>query len=233
MATTTRSVLGGARSRHARNAPRGRARQVVVHDEAHVEGHPEGALGHDDRRAVQRCRGGRAGVRRQRGEVAAVILEPVMMNIGIVVPQYGYLQALRDACEKHGAALIYDEVKCGGTIAYGGTHRALRRPAAPGRVGEGRRRRRHDRRLRRRGALMDWVTKGAAQQGTFNGNPLSAAAGLAGAHRGPHEGRVRPSRQARHAAGRGLQPLDRRHTTSRRTRSTSGRRAASSTARSR
>ena len=50
-----------------------------------------------------------------------MILEPVMMNIGIVEPQPGYLQALRDACEKHGAVLIYDEVKCGGTIAYGGT----------------------------------------------------------------------------------------------------------------
>jgi glutamate-1-semialdehyde aminotransferase len=55
------------------------------------------------------------------GEIAAVILEPVMMNIGLVVPQPGYLQALRDICERNGAALIYDEVKCGGTIAYGGT----------------------------------------------------------------------------------------------------------------
>ncbi|HEY7666957.1 MAG TPA: aminotransferase class III-fold pyridoxal phosphate-dependent enzyme, partial [Actinomycetota bacterium] len=55
------------------------------------------------------------------GEIAAVILEPVMMNIGLVVPQPGYLQALRDTCEANGAALIYDEVKCGGTIAYGGT----------------------------------------------------------------------------------------------------------------
>src|SRR5919109_2321527 len=54
-------------------------------------------------------------------EVAAVILEPVMMNVGIIEPHPGYLQALRDACEKHGAVLIYDEVKCGGTIAYGGT----------------------------------------------------------------------------------------------------------------
>ena len=34
------------------------------------------------------------------GQIAAVILEPVMMNIGIVVPEPGYLQALRDACER-------------------------------------------------------------------------------------------------------------------------------------
>jgi len=113
------------------------------------------------------------------GEVAAVILEPVMMNIGLVVPKPGYLQALRDACERHGAVLIYDEVKCGGTIAYGGTterygvkpHLAAYAKAVGGGAtigafgGEAR--------------LMEWVTKGAAQQGTFNGNPLSVAAGLA------------------------------------------------------
>jgi len=113
------------------------------------------------------------------GKVAAVILEPVMMNIGIVEPQPGYLQALRDACEKHGAALIYDEVKCGGTIAYGGTterygvrpHLAAYAKAIGGGAtigafgGENR--------------FMEWVGKGAAQQGTFNGNPLSVAAGLA------------------------------------------------------
>jgi glutamate-1-semialdehyde 2,1-aminomutase len=113
------------------------------------------------------------------GEVAAVILEPVMMNIGIVEPQPGYLQALRDACERHGAVLIYDEVKCGGTIAYGGTAerygvkphlaafaKAIGGGATIGAFGGEER-------------YMEFVTKGAAQQGTFNGNPLSAAAGLA------------------------------------------------------
>src|SRR5580765_822848 len=113
------------------------------------------------------------------GQVAAVILEPVMMNIGIVEPAPGYLQALRDACERHGTVLIYDEVKCGGTIAYGGTierygvkpHLAAYAKAIGGGStigafgGEAR--------------IMEWVGKGAAQQGTFNGNPLSSAAGLA------------------------------------------------------
>jgi glutamate-1-semialdehyde 2,1-aminomutase len=111
--------------------------------------------------------------------IAAVILEPVMMNIGLVPPQPGYLQALRDACERNGAVLIYDEVKCGGTIAYGGTterfgvrpHLAAYAKAVGGGAtigafgGEAR--------------FMELVTRGAAQQGTFNGNPLSAAAGLA------------------------------------------------------
>ena len=113
------------------------------------------------------------------GDIAAVVLEPVMMNIGLIPPKPGYLQALRDACERHGAVLIYDEVKCGGTIAYGGTterygvrpHLAAYAKAIGGGAtigafgGEAR--------------LMDLVTKGAAQQGTFNGNPLSVAAGLA------------------------------------------------------
>ena len=113
------------------------------------------------------------------GEVAAVILEPVMMNIGIVEPQPGYLQALRDACDRHGAVLIYDEVKCGGTIAYGGTaerygvkpHLAAFAKAVGGGATTGA--------FGGEARLMEWVTKGAAQQGTFNGNPLSSAAGLA------------------------------------------------------
>jgi glutamate-1-semialdehyde 2,1-aminomutase len=113
------------------------------------------------------------------GEIAAVILEPVMMNVGIIVPEPGYLQALRDLCDRNGSVLIYDEVKCGGTIAYGGaTERYGVRPhlaawakaigggATIGAFGG-------------EAEIMDFVTKGAAQQGTFNGNPLSAAAGLA------------------------------------------------------
>jgi glutamate-1-semialdehyde 2,1-aminomutase len=112
-------------------------------------------------------------------QIAAVILEPVMMNIGLVPPKPGYLQALRDACDKHGAALIYDEVKCGGTIAYGGTaerygvkpHLAAFAKAVGGGATTGA--------FGGEARFMEWVTKGAAQQGTFNGNPLSVAAGLA------------------------------------------------------
>jgi glutamate-1-semialdehyde 2,1-aminomutase len=112
-------------------------------------------------------------------EIGALILEPVMMNVGIVVPQPGYLQALRDLCDKYGVILIFDEVKCGGTIAYGGAierygvqphlaawAKALGGGSVIGAFGGD-------------ANVMEWVTKGAAQQGTFNGNPLSAAAGLA------------------------------------------------------
>jgi len=54
------------------------------------------------------------------GEIAAVIVEPIMMNVGILMPQDGYLQALREITKKNGALLIFDEVKTGAKLAYGG-----------------------------------------------------------------------------------------------------------------
>ncbi|MQA98863.1 MAG: aminotransferase class III-fold pyridoxal phosphate-dependent enzyme, partial [Actinobacteria bacterium] len=52
--------------------------------------------------------------------IGTMIMEPVMMNIGIVMPQEGYLQGVRELCDKHGVVLIFDEVKTGVTIAPGG-----------------------------------------------------------------------------------------------------------------
>ena len=43
------------------------------------------------------------------GDIAAVLIEPAMTNIGIVLPQPGYLEAVRDACSRAGAVLIHDE----------------------------------------------------------------------------------------------------------------------------
>ena len=54
---------------------------------------------------------------RHRGEVAAIIVEPVMMNIGIVLPDDGYLASVLELAHRHGALLIFDEVKTGATIA--------------------------------------------------------------------------------------------------------------------
>lgn len=53
-------------------------------------------------------------------QVAALILEPVPMNIGICMPQPGFLQGLRELCTKHGALLIFDEVKTGAKLGRGG-----------------------------------------------------------------------------------------------------------------
>ena len=53
-------------------------------------------------------------------EIAAVILEPIMMNIAFCMPDEGYLQGLRDITRRHGALLIFDEVKTGAKLARGG-----------------------------------------------------------------------------------------------------------------
>jgi glutamate-1-semialdehyde 2,1-aminomutase len=113
------------------------------------------------------------------GEIACLIMEPVMMNIGIVLPQPGYLEAIRDLCTKHGVVLIFDEVKSGATIAEGGATerfgvqpdlacfaKAVGGGAPLGAFGG-------------KVAVMEIIGRGAAQQGTFNGNPLAASAGLA------------------------------------------------------
>jgi len=54
------------------------------------------------------------------GEIAAVIVEPIMMNIGFCMPDEGYLQALCELCRRNGAMFIMDEVKTGGKLAWGG-----------------------------------------------------------------------------------------------------------------
>ncbi|MDO4270833.1 MAG: glutamate-1-semialdehyde 2,1-aminomutase [Eubacteriales bacterium] len=55
-----------------------------------------------------------------KGEVAAVVVEPVAANMGVVPPQDGFLEGLRELCDKHGALLIFDEVITGFRLAAGG-----------------------------------------------------------------------------------------------------------------
>ncbi len=57
---------------------------------------------------------------RYRGQVAAVIVEPVAANMGVVPPAPGYLEGLRDLTRRHGALLIFDEVITGFRVARGG-----------------------------------------------------------------------------------------------------------------
>src|SRR6202045_4490505 len=54
------------------------------------------------------------------GEIAAIILEPIMMNVGLCMPEPGFLQGLRDIATKNGALLIFDEVKTGAKLCWGG-----------------------------------------------------------------------------------------------------------------
>ena len=53
-------------------------------------------------------------------EIACLILEPIMGNMGIIPPQGGYLDELREITEAHGIVLIFDEVITGFRVAYGG-----------------------------------------------------------------------------------------------------------------
>ncbi len=53
-------------------------------------------------------------------EIAAVILEPVMCNAGVILPEPGFLEGLRELTRQHGALLIFDEVITGFRVAYGG-----------------------------------------------------------------------------------------------------------------
>jgi glutamate-1-semialdehyde 2,1-aminomutase len=81
-------------------------------------GVPEGAakdtivVPYNDLPAVERALAG--------GDVAAVIVEPVAGNMGLVLPADGYLDGLRAATQKHGALLIFDEVITGFRVAFGG-----------------------------------------------------------------------------------------------------------------
>jgi len=111
-------------------------------------------------------------------EIACLIMEPVMMNIGIVVPEVSYLKRARELCTKHGVVFIYDEIKTGFTLAAGGaTERFGVQPdlvclakaisaGLPAAAFGG------------RADLMRLIEQGVSQMGTYNGNPLVAHVGL-------------------------------------------------------
>jgi glutamate-1-semialdehyde 2,1-aminomutase len=56
------------------------------------------------------------------GEIAAIIVEPVQFNIGVVPPKPGFLERLRGLADEHGIVLIFDEVKTGVVLAWGGAY---------------------------------------------------------------------------------------------------------------
>jgi glutamate-1-semialdehyde 2,1-aminomutase len=115
------------------------------------------------------------------GEVAAVLVEPVAGNMGVVPPAPGFLEGLRELCTRHGALLIFDEVITGFRVAFGGAQARFGvRPDLTclgkiiggglpvGAYGGSR-------------ELMSQVAPLGAvyQAGTLSGNPLAVAAGLA------------------------------------------------------
>ena len=111
------------------------------------------------------------------GDVACFIVEPVMENIGICLPDPGYLEAVREITQRHGTLLIFDEVKTGITAGYGGATNQLGvRPdlitlakSIGGGFPVGA--------FGGRADLMEHITDGTVLHlGTYNGNPLVMAA---------------------------------------------------------
>ena len=111
------------------------------------------------------------------GQVAGLIMEPAMMNINIIPPVPGYLARVRELTAKHGVKLIFDEVKTGATISYGGATKrfgvtpdmiTLAKAVCGGYPGGA---------IGMTGEMAEMVASGKVHQyGTFNGNPLVMAA---------------------------------------------------------
>jgi glutamate-1-semialdehyde 2,1-aminomutase len=113
----------------------------------------------------------------QGGDVACFIVEPVLENIGICLPDDGYLQSVREITERYGTLLIFDEVKTGITAGYGGATNQLGvRPdlvtlakSIGGGFPVGA--------FGGKAEYMDLITTGKVLHlGTYNGNPLVMAA---------------------------------------------------------
>ncbi len=114
---------------------------------------------------------------------ACVIMEPAMMNLGVVLPEPGYLEAVRELTTRLGVLLIFDEVKTGLCVAAGGATerfgvtpdlitlaKALGGGLSSGAIGGTE-------------AAFEVVESGGVYQvGTFNGNPLAMAAARASLH---------------------------------------------------
>ncbi len=115
------------------------------------------------------------------GQIAAVIVEPVVGNMGCVPPAPGFLEALRELTARHGSLLIFDEVMTGFRVALGGAQERFGiRPdlTTLGKVIGG------GLPMAAYGGRADIMKKVAPlgpvyQAGTLSGNPLAVAAGLA------------------------------------------------------
>ena len=118
------------------------------------------------------------------GQIAALILEPVAGNMGLTLPQPGYLQGLREICTREGIVLIFDEVMTGFRLAKGGAQELFGVTPDLTTLGKiigggmpvgaygGKR------------EIMEFVSPAGPvyQAGTLSGNPIAMAAGLAMLH---------------------------------------------------
>ncbi|MCU1285205.1 MAG: glutamate-semialdehyde -aminomutase [Acidobacteriales bacterium] len=133
------------------------------------------ALPYNDPEAVKKA------FKKFKGQIAAVIVEPVVGNMGCVPPAPGYLESLRELTSKDGALLIFDEVMTGFRVAFGGAQEIYKiKPdiTCLGKIIGG------GLPVGAYGAsakIMDMIAPlgPVYQAGTLSGNPLAMAAGLA------------------------------------------------------
>lgn len=116
-----------------------------------------------------------------RGEIACIIVEPVAANMGLVLPEKGFLESIREVCDENGALLIFDEVITGFRLGFGGaaeyfgvtpdlvTYGKIIGGGMPVGAYGGRR------------DVMSLVSPlgPVYQAGTLSGNPIAMAAGIA------------------------------------------------------
>lgn len=123
----------------------------------------------------------RQAVRRHPSEIAAIIVEPVAGNMGVVPPQPGFLGGLRQICDADGCLLIFDEVITGFRLAWGGAqalYGVFPDLTCLGKIMGG------GLPVGAYGGRRDLLTQMAPtgpiyQAGTLSGNPVAVAAGLA------------------------------------------------------
>jgi glutamate-1-semialdehyde 2,1-aminomutase len=112
-------------------------------------------------------------------DIAAVFVEPVLCNSGVIAPPSGYLEGLRRLCDQTGALLVFDEVITGFRVAFGGAVQrygvqpdliVLAKALAGGYPLSA---------IAGRASVIDAVASGVVHAGTYNGNPIVLAACLA------------------------------------------------------
>jgi glutamate-1-semialdehyde 2,1-aminomutase len=123
----------------------------------------------------------KSAVKKYGEELACIIVEPVAGNMGVILPQHGFLEALRDISQRHNILLIFDEVITGFRLTYGGFQtlygidpdltclgKIIGGGIPAGAFGGNRK-------------IMEYLSPSGPvyQAGTLSGNPVAMAAGLA------------------------------------------------------
>lgn len=111
------------------------------------------------------------------GQIAAVVCEPVLCNTGAIAPEPGYLEAVRELCDRHGSLLIFDEIITGFRLAPGGAQEYLGVTPDLSVFGKAMAGGMQVSALAGRAFVMDSISGGkVAHAGTFNSQPVGIAA---------------------------------------------------------